>query len=196
MEYIFIDQENVALRAIPDHDRIEMLLLFVGEKQKSVSIEIAQSMGKLGPKGKWVRMHGSGKNALDFHIAYYVGKYAEIDPKGKFRIVSKDKGFDPLVKHLREAGIDCLREENLSAKVISKKDVLGMIHELGPHLLEMGEKARPKRAPKLKAYIKHRYHEEDAIVDEVFNGLVAAGLFGLDGNKIRYQLPLSRDASI
>jgi hypothetical protein len=187
LEYIFIDCENVALKSIPDHDRICMLFLFVGEKQKNVPIEIAESMGKLGPKAEFVRMHGAGKNALDFHIAYYLGKCAEIDPKGIFRIVSKDTGFDPLVKHLQAAEIDCSRVENLSTKVISRTDLQGMIAELGTHLREKSVKARPKKAGKLKAYIQNRYREEAALVDEVFAGLASAGLFVLDGTKIKYQ---------
>ena len=127
MEYIFIDYENVSVKAIPDHARIRMLFIFAGEKQKSVSIEIAESLRQLGPKAKLVRMQGSGNNALDFHIAYYLGMYAEIDPKGIFRIVSKDKGFDPLLEHSRAAGIDCARVENLSTKITSETDLQGMI---------------------------------------------------------------------
>jgi hypothetical protein len=187
MEYIFIDCENVALQAIPDHAGIQRLFLFVGENQKNVPLEIAKSVGKLGPKADFVEMHGTGKNALDFHIAYYLGKYAEIDPKGSFRIVSKDKGFDPLVRHLQTAKIDCSRVENLSTKFIGKMELQGMIDELGPHFLQMSAKARPKKASKLKAYIKSRYREEDALVDEVFGGLAATGLFVLDGAKIKYQ---------
>ncbi len=187
MEYIFIDCENVSLQSIPDHDRISTLLMFVGEHQKNVTIEIAQSVGKLWPKADFVRMHGTGNNALDFHIAYYVGKYAAMDPKGIFRIVSKDKGFDPLVKHLRAAKIDCSRVDNLATKVIIQNDLRGMIADLGAHLREKSGKARPKKAAKLKAYIKNRYREEDALVDEVFAGLASAGLFVLDGSKIKYQ---------
>jgi hypothetical protein len=164
-----------------------MLIIFAGEKQTKVSFEIAESVRQLGDRAKLVRMCGSGNNALDFHIAYYIGKYAEIDPKGIFRIVSKDKGFDPLIKHLQAAKIDCSRIENLSTKVVSKTDLQGMLAEFGPHLREMGGKARPKKTSKLKAYIKHRYREEDAIVDEVFAGLISAGLFVLDGAKIKYQ---------
>lgn len=187
MEYIFIDFENVALQAIPDHALVQMVFMFVGEKQKKVSMEIAESMQKLGPKAKLVRMSGSGNNALDFHIAYYVGKYAEIDPKGIFRIVSKDKGFDPLVKHLQAEKIDCSRVENLSTKLVSKTDLQGMLAALGPHFREMTDKARPKKASKMKSYIKNRYREEDALVDEVFAGLVSTGLFVLEGVKIKYQ---------
>ena len=38
----------------------------------------------------------------------------------------------------------------------------------------------------MKAYIKNRYHEEDALVDGVFAGLASTGLFTLNGDKIKY----------
>jgi hypothetical protein len=187
VEYIFIDYENTALRAIPDHDRIKMLILFAGENQKTVPFEIAESVRQLGSRSRLVRMQGSGKNALDFHVAYYLGKYAETDPKGIFRIVSKDKGFDPLVEHLRAAQIDCSRVENLASKVVGASDLQGMIADLLAHIREKSGKERPKKSGKLKAYIKHRCRAEDALVDEIFGGLLGAGLFALDGTRIKYQ---------
>jgi hypothetical protein len=134
-------------------------------------------------------MQGSGKNALDFHIAYYLGKYAETDPRGVFRIVSKDKGFDPLVEHMRAAGIDCARAENLSTRIVRDTDLQGMIADLLPHFREMSGKARPKKVPKLKAYIKDKCQAEDALVDGIFGGLLAAGLFALEGTRVKYQDP-------
>ena len=47
-----------------------------------------------------VRLTEPGKNALDFHIAYYLGQLALKEPDAFFHIVSKDTGFDPLIQHL------------------------------------------------------------------------------------------------
>lgn len=80
-----------------------------------------------------IRIKGPGKDALDFRIAYYIGKFAEKDPKGMFKIVSKDKGFDPLVEHLRSEKIDCVRIETLATKVISKSGLMETIAEHGIH---------------------------------------------------------------
>jgi hypothetical protein len=186
LEYIFLDFENVALQAIPEHADIQKVFLFVGEKQTKVSIEIAESMQRLGQKAELIRINGSGNNALDFHIAYYIGKYSEIDPNGKFRIVSKDKGFDPLVSHLNFKKIDCARIETLATKVISKKNLKEMISELGTHFHELSEKARPKKENKMKAYIKNRIKQEDAIVNEAFEKLISDGQIEVIGGKIKY----------
>lgn len=48
-----------------------------------------------------VKLKSSGKNALDFALAYYLGRAALADPTAWFHIISKDGGFDPLIDHLR-----------------------------------------------------------------------------------------------
>src|SRR5690606_28957821 len=57
----------------------------------------------------YTRITGNGPNALDFHIAFYIGRLAHEYPVARFTIVSKDTGFDPLVKHLATLGISCRR---------------------------------------------------------------------------------------
>ena len=56
---------------------------------------------------------GSGKNALDFHIAYYIGELATKEPSAFFHIISRDSGFDPLVKHLKGKNIKVQRDRDL-----------------------------------------------------------------------------------
>ncbi len=51
---------------------------------------------------------------MDFHIAYYIEELATIDQKGYFHIISKDTGFDPLIKHIKSRGIKILREKDLA----------------------------------------------------------------------------------
>jgi hypothetical protein len=59
-------------------------------------------------------MSGSGQNALDFHIAYYLGQLSSQDPEANFYIISKDTGFDPLIKHLMAKKIQVQREKDLA----------------------------------------------------------------------------------
>jgi hypothetical protein len=186
LDYIFLDFENLAVQSIPDHSGIERVFIFAGEKQNKVSFDVAESMQKLGAKAKLIRIKGSGNNALDFHIAYYIGKYSEIDSKGTFKIISKDKGFDPLVKHLLSEGINCQRIETLATKLVIKKNLQERISELGSHIRNLSEKARPKKLAKLKAYIKNKTKEEDAVIEMVIEGLVSGGEIEINVGKIRY----------
>jgi hypothetical protein len=62
-----------------------------------------------------VRLKLPGKNSLDFALAYYIGRAVAADPTGYFHIVSKDKGFDPLVEHLRSKHIRIRRHNDFAA---------------------------------------------------------------------------------
>ena len=48
-------------------------------------------MQALGDRANYVEIDGSGPNALDFHIAYYIGELATADPTGSFTSSAKTK---------------------------------------------------------------------------------------------------------
>jgi hypothetical protein len=104
--FILIDFENVQPSALDiltqDHFK---LMVFVGASQSKVPFETAAALQQLGERAEYVKISGNGSNALDFHIAYYIGKLAAADTSAFFHIVSKDTGFDPLVQHLKSHGI-------------------------------------------------------------------------------------------
>jgi len=51
----------------------------------------------MGERAEYVRISGNGSNALDFHIAFYIGQLAAHEPDAYFHIISKVTGFDPLI---------------------------------------------------------------------------------------------------
>ena len=51
------------------------------------------------------------KNNTSFPVGFYE---SSTNPIGLFHIISKDKGFDPLVKHLRTKKIKVYREKDLA----------------------------------------------------------------------------------
>lgn len=81
------------------------VLVFVGATQKKLPFEVADRIHRLGDRAEFVKISGVGRNALDFHIAYYIGKLAAADPGAFFHIISKDGGFGPLLEHLKEHDI-------------------------------------------------------------------------------------------
>ena len=101
--YIFVDFENVQPTSFEfPKDYPFKIIIFVGANQTKIPIELATSMQSLGHNAEYVIISGNGKNALDFHITFYLGKLYEKDPGGYFHIISKDTGFDILIKHLKE----------------------------------------------------------------------------------------------
>lgn len=114
--HVFVDFENVQpeglalLKAQPAFH----VLVFVGSTQKTVSVEnLVLPLQDLGERGRIIKVTGSGHNALDFHIAFKLGQMSEREPDASFRIISKDKGFDPLVCYLTDLGRDVARHDSV-----------------------------------------------------------------------------------
>ena len=113
--YLLIDYENVQPKnlAILNGHPVKVIV-FVGANQAKVPFDLASALQALGDNAEYVKIGGNGSNALDFHIAFYIGQLAERDPDAYFHIISKDTGFDPLIKHLKENKIFSQREKDLS----------------------------------------------------------------------------------
>jgi hypothetical protein len=113
--YVLIDFENVHPKNLELLTQYPFkVFVFVGASQTKVPFDLADSMQLLGNDAKYIKIAGNGQNALDFHVAYYVGELVAKDPDGQFHIISKDKGFDPLIKHLKSKKIRIQREKDLA----------------------------------------------------------------------------------
>jgi hypothetical protein len=113
--FVLVDFENVQprnmglLKGGPFHIKV-----FLGSSQGKISLEMAQALQTFGDAAEYIQVVGNGKDALDFHIAYYIGKLAAENPGASFSIISKDTGFDPLVKHLKLKHIECKRSASIT----------------------------------------------------------------------------------
>jgi hypothetical protein len=113
--YVLIDFENVQPRNLELLQKHPFeVYVFVGENQTKIPYDLAEAMQAMGEKARYIKISGNGPNALDFHIAFYIGQLAAEDPEGYFHIISKDQGFDPLIRHLRSQKIKAMREKDLA----------------------------------------------------------------------------------
>ena len=104
--YVFIDYENVQPESIAGLEKGNFyILVFLGAHQSKLNTNLVRCLQPLGTRVEYVVIAGTGKNALDFHIACYLGERAAIEPDACFHIISKDTGFDPLIQHLKERNI-------------------------------------------------------------------------------------------
>jgi hypothetical protein len=113
--YVLIDFENIQpknLDILRKHPF--QILVFVGASQSKVPFDLAMAMQALGENAKYIKIAGNGKNALDFHIAFYIGQLSLQEPDAYFHIISRDTGFDPLIKHLKSRKIKIQREKDLA----------------------------------------------------------------------------------
>lgn len=101
--HVLVDWENVQpkegdLRAlVPD---VTDVWIFHGPNQKVDP----QSHGSFGSRATAVKIARSGKNALDFHLSFYMGYIASRHPDARFVVVSNDKGYGPMLEHAAELG--------------------------------------------------------------------------------------------
>jgi len=110
---LLVDLENVGkieLAEVPDGF---LVAIFFGAAQKSVPKEFLKAAVKLRERFVYIDIEGQGKNALDFHIAYYLGQYLTKSATTRCVILSKDRGFDPLIKHLVSRGFTVRRANTL-----------------------------------------------------------------------------------
>ncbi len=103
---VMIDFESVQPESLaslaPEHFRV---FVFVGANQAKLPFDVAASLQRFGTRAEYIKISGNGTNALDFHIAYYIGQLSATDPTAYFHIVSRDTGFAPLVQHLKSKGV-------------------------------------------------------------------------------------------
>jgi hypothetical protein len=109
-QLVLVDFENVQkldLAGLPAQARIKV---FVGQTQSKLPTALVQQAQALGSRLTWVTIDGNGRNALDFHIACHLGEGICKSAQAEFVILSNDKGFEPLVRHLVARGFKCRRD--------------------------------------------------------------------------------------
>jgi hypothetical protein len=112
--FVLSDYENVQFTDAggfkPGDCRIRV---FIGQNQANVPVDLVKALLPFGSDADLLRISGTGPNALDFHIAFYIGRWATEFPGSTFTIISKDTGFDPLIRHLATQDIVCRRVQKL-----------------------------------------------------------------------------------
>jgi hypothetical protein len=119
MNHVFVDFENgqnVDLSLIGN--KAVSFTLLLGANQK-LSGELAERLMEHAASLQFIRLTSSGRNALDFTLAYYIGRAAISDPTGYFHIISKDTGFDPLIEHLKSRQIEAHRHNDCTTLTLS-----------------------------------------------------------------------------
>ena len=110
-----IDFENVQPKALGRLLPGAQIKVFLGQHQTKVMLDLVRALQPFGKDADYIQIQGTGPDAVDFHIAFYIGEIAAKTPDTAFRIISKDKGFDPLVKHLSGRGFDIERLPEIPA---------------------------------------------------------------------------------
>lgn len=212
INYVFIDYENVqatSLRLLqPDHFKLRV---FLGPSNTKLPTELVTAIHRLHDRADYVQLETAGTNALDFHIAYYLGVLSVEDPQAYFHIISRDKGFDPLIKHLRSKGIMVARSEGiedmpcfnapsvpLPQKNAAAKPSPGVSTKCSDQVINVvvadlvsRKSSKPRAVKTLKSTIHAKIGKEKPLseVEEVYKVLRQRGYVKEAGTKVTYALP-------
>ncbi|MDR7135316.1 hypothetical protein J2X06_002525 [Lysobacter niastensis] len=193
--YVLIDYENVQPDTLSVLEKEHFkVIVFVGASQAKVNFDVAASLQRLGPNASYVKISGNGSNALDFHVAYYMGQLAASDPDAYFHIISKDTGFDPLIAHLRAKKILACRSRAVSdmpiVKAANSKSPSEKLAVVVSNLKQRGA-AKPRTVKTLSSTISSLFQkalQEDELA-ALLKLMEKHGLVAISGTKVAYSLP-------
>ncbi len=193
--YVLIDYENVQPEAMAvlneEHFKV---IVFVGANQTKVSFEVASALQRMGDRAEYVRISGNGSNALDFHIAFYIGQLATQAPDAYFHIVSKDTGFDPLIQHLKSKKILSGRSKDVTdipiVKAAHSKTPSERLDVVIADLQRRGS-AKPRTVKTLGSTINSIFLKQltDQELTDLLTALEQKGIITIAGTKVTYALP-------
>lgn len=192
---LFIDLENVSW-AKPDvcTEPFDHITLFIGPKQAKLNVEWTQLALDHPGKIELIRLSESAPNALDFILASHLGRTTLQHPEATYCIISNDKGFDPLTKHLQSSGIIVFRLPVESPAKAAETPPPAPLALLPPpedlsnkarlHLTKLGP-SRPKKRTTLKsslrAYFRLQNLNEKAI-ENLINRLIQSRFLEISPN--------------
>jgi hypothetical protein len=193
--YVLIDYENVQPEAMAvlskEHFKV---IVFVGANQAKVTFEVASALQQMGERAEYIKISGNGSNALDFHIAYYIGLLASKEPEAYFHIVSKDTGFDPLINHLKSKKILACRSRDVTdvpiVKASNSKSPSEKIAVIIADLKRRGA-AKPRTVKTLTSTISNMFQKQlsDEELQSLLLELQTKGIVSIAGTKVSYELP-------
>ena len=148
--------------------------LLLGAKQTKLDAGLVEKLMMHAASVQIVRLASSGKNALDFTLAYYVGRTVSADPAAYIHIVSKDTGFDPLVEHQQNQHIHAHRHDSFdtltfsgtakATTVVAKAEPAGQEESLNRVLEHLRKNVanRPKKKKTLLSHLKSQLGKDGA----------------------------------
>ncbi len=191
---LFIDYENVTQVRLSSLQQPNLkILIFVGCAQVKIPFELVREAHQLGASVEWIGVEGTGPNALDFHIVFYLGQISLQSPTANYIILSRDRGFDPLIQHLAKVGICCRRIERLD--LLSGQPDLALSQDFlsdvaVAKLSAVAAKSRPKKRSTLYTYLKSiltKYQPSEPEIKELLDTWFTTGKVAESKEKITYK---------
>ena len=195
-QLLLVDFENVQQVELTKLDDSYRVIIFVGADQKSVPFDLVTRAQQLGSRVEWQKITGNGSNALDFFIAFQLGRVFDRTPRPECMVLSRDKGFDPLIRYLNANGMKCRRISSLaelhhkaaaaaSAPATEDPKLSRVVEVLG----KLEKRGRPRKRKTLSQCISAMFQKKisQQEIDRVIGAMLANGLISESNNTITYE---------
>lgn len=192
---VLVDFENVQPKDIALlKDGPFKVKVFLGPNQAKIPLEMAAALQCLGANAEYVVLENGGTNALDFLIAYYIGVLASEDPSAFFHIISKDTGFDPLLRHLKGKKVFAQRSTCISEIPYFRPafpDVPDAQIDIVVTDLTRRKSSKPRTQKSLLSTLHALFRKElsEQQLSRLFDLLCSRGILKVEGTKVSYDLP-------
>lgn len=185
----FVDYENIGSLKNIDFSTYQKLFIFCGPKNPNIKLGNAAISEFINIQ--IIKLKTNGANNLDFHIAYYLGKFSQTAPKEtQFHVITRDNGFNGLVSHIKKTGRMC-------KKITQKTEEKPPPVKLSPcaeltveRLSHIDGRKRPRKEQKLVNWIESQCRSVSKNINakSVLGELAKAGLINNDNQVIKYTL--------
>jgi hypothetical protein len=191
---ILVDFENIQKLDFEHIDTTDTdILIFVGRSQSKIPFQLVEKAQTFGDRLRWLKIAGDGKNNLDFHLAFELGRLCEQYKNDvELIILSKDSGYDSLIKYINDVKGHASRIANAAELADSTKQLptSNFTGNIVANLTKINNQKRPRTRITLKKHIesllrdKVSSNEIDLIIEEMF----IKGLMTLTNNRLKYNI--------
>jgi hypothetical protein len=109
---VLLDCENVGDFEPCIFPKKAALVAFVGVALKRSEKRLQRAADLLAGRFQRIDCIVGGRNALDFQLACYLGMYLQANPHAEYVLLSRDQGFNALMRCLRQRGFRVRRADN------------------------------------------------------------------------------------
>ncbi len=149
-KYYLVDFENVSndgLKGLDDLQEQDGLIIFYSDKTSKLTFGMHKKLEKLKARKEYISIDGGSKNSLDFQLSTYLGYLVSADADAEFAIISKDTGYDAVVKFWKKRNVAIVRANDIALSTPNtentnspeKQDLKTVIATLGENSGEIKE---------------------------------------------------------
>jgi hypothetical protein len=193
VKWAFIDYENTGCLSKVDLSIYSKVILFLGAKQPKIDLGDKKYDSPI--ELILVQLKATQSNNLDFHLSYYLGKYDGDAPACvSFDIISNDKGFSPLIAHIKINGRACKQVKVTTALSVKSKPVKAasppnVKNKLVTFITSTPKGKRPKKVASLRNHIAAHMgiQGNEIAIQNNFNRLINEKIIKISGDSVEYK---------